>query len=294
MTDTNLCRLPASDAASPSDLLPAVLDGLRRHGHVIVESLAPDLTARAAAELASFIEAAPFATGTFAGQRTQRVTRLIARSPACRELAMHPLVLGAVSHAFRGICYHPQLALTQAIRIHPGERAQSLHRDDNAFFLAHPRSPAVINTMWALDDFTADNGATQLVPGSHTWDDERVVDPHATIPAVMPRGSLLLWDGALYHGGGENRSRAPRTGIILAYNLGWLRQYENMYLSVPPELARTLSPELQQLIGYGNHGYLGTYEGNDPRRFLAAPDAPPQPPSDLFTPELQAITRRRL
>ena len=288
MTDSNLHYLPASASSIE------VLDGLRRHGHVIVESIASELTARAADELAPFFERTPRGTGSFAGQHTQRVNRLIARSAACRELAMLPVVLEAVTRAFEGACYHPQLALTQAIRIHPGESAQSLHRDDNAFFFKHPRPPAVINTMWALDDFTEDNGATQLVAKSHLWDDQRQVDPASAVPAVMPRGSLLIWDGALYHGGGTNNSRQSRTGIILAYNLGWLRQYENMYLSVPPDVARTLSPELQQLIGYRNHGYLGTYEGNDPRRWLEDPEAPPLPAPDLFTPELESIKRQRV
>lgn len=279
---------------SPSASSLDMLDGLRRHGHVILDSIAPDLTARAALELTPFFERTPLGVGSFAGQHTQRVNRLIARSPACRELAMLPVVLDTIRRAFEGACYYPQLALTQAIRIHPGESAQGLHRDDNAFFFKHPRPAVVINTMWALDDFTPDNGATRLVPRSHLWDDECQVDPASALPAVMPRGSLLIWDGALYHGGGSNDSRRPRTGIIMAYNLGWLRQYENMYLSVPPDVARTLSPELQQLIGYRNHGYLGTYEGNDPRLWLMAPDASPLPAADLFTPELEAIARQRI
>ena len=288
MSTREIFRLP------PTASVDQVVEALEVHGHVVLEGLAEQLCSTAATELAPFLSGAPTGAGEFTGCRTQRVNRLIARSAACREMATLPLVQDSVARSFRGSCYHAQLALTQCIRIHPGESAQALHRDDNTFFLKHPRPPAVINSMWALSDFTCDNGATRLIPGSHRWNDAREPTEAEAVAAVMPRGSLMLWDGGLYHGGGANQSRSSRTGIILAYNLGWLRQYENMYLSVPPEVARSLSLELQQLLGYRNHGFLGTYEGNDPRVWLRNPDAPVMPANDLFTSELEGVERIRV
>ena len=278
-------RLAAS--ATPGQ----VVECLREFGYVIIEGLAPDMTRQAEQELAPYFERAPVGTGSFTGERTQRVARLVARSQACRELVEHPLVLGAVRKLFERQCYHAQLALTQAIRVHPGAAAQGLHRDDNVFPFLHPRPPSVLFGMWALTEFEASNGATRLIPGSHRWTDEAKPDESMTIAASMSPGSLLLWEGATYHGAGANHTDRMRAGALIGYNLGWLRQYENQYLAVPPELARTLSPVMQELLGYKNHGYLGTYEGVDARQFLVAPEEELPPPVDLFTPELE-ITRR--
>jgi len=263
-----------------------VVSGIREFGYVIVEGLAPELTAQAAREVDPLLKTTPFGTGDFTGLKTQRISRLIARSPACRQMATHPLVLEAVSRLFEGSCYHPQLSLSMGVRIQPGETKQSLHRDDNVYALAHPRPPVVLNSMWAVTDFTVHNGATRLVPRSHGWDDQRSPREDEAVAAEMPAGSVLLWDGGLYHGGGANTSHEARLGLVLAYSLGWLRQYENMYLSVPPELARTLPVELQELIGYGNHGFLGTYDNESPLNLLSG--SVTGTPRDLYTDELEA------
>ena len=270
-----------------------VLSSLRRHGYAVIENLAPELTRQAQGELEPFFERAPMGTGSFTGPLTQRVARLIARSLACRELAMHPLLLRVVEALFDGECYHAQLALTQAVRIHPGQLAQGLHRDDNVFPFRHPRPPSVLFAIWALTDFTERNGATRLIPKSHTWDDTAAADPKRSIAISMPKGSVLLWEGATYHGGGSNKSDEPRAGALFGYSLGWLRQYENQYLAVPPDLARTLSPELQALLGYQCHGYLGSYEGQDARALLAEPALDLAVPNDLFTADLERLPRNR-
>lgn len=266
---------------------------VREFGYVIVEGLAPDTTREAERELAPYFERAPSGTGSFTGARTQRVARLVARSAACRELVLHPVVLETVRQLFEGQCYHPQLAMTQAIRVHPGEAAQGLHRDDNVFPFLHPRPPSVLFGMWALSEFDAENGATRVIPGSHQWGDHEEPDERLTVAAKMSPGSLLLWEGATYHGAGANRTSQIRSGALIGYNLGWLRQYENQYLAVPPELARTLSPALQELLGYRNHGYLGTYEGVDARELLATPGVELPAPVDHFTPELATKRRER-
>ncbi len=273
--------------------LQQVLGSLRQHGYAIIENLAPELTQQAESDLERFFERAPMGTGTFTGPLTQRVARLVARSSACRELVTHPLVLQVVERLFEGECYHPQLALTQAIRVHPGQLSQGLHRDDNVFPFRHPRPPSVLFAMWALSEFSENNGATRLIPRSHTWDDARTPSPDASIAMSMPKGSVLLWEGATYHGAGSNKSDEARAGALFGYNLGWLRQYENQYLAVPPELARTLSPVLQDLLGYRNHGYLGSYENQDARALLQEPDLELPAPSDLFTEDLELRSRNR-
>ncbi|HEU5076512.1 MAG TPA: phytanoyl-CoA dioxygenase family protein, partial [Polyangiaceae bacterium] len=158
-----------SQGATPEQVVAC----LRESGYVIIEGLAPGTTRQVAADLAPYFAQAPVGTGSFTGARTQRVARLVARSEACRELIAHPLVLESVRQLFEGQCYHPQLAMTQAIRVHPGQSAQGLHRDDNVFPFVHPRPPSVVFGMWALSEFEATNGATRLIPGSHQWSDER-------------------------------------------------------------------------------------------------------------------------
>jgi hypothetical protein len=278
----------------PQTPAATVTEAIRTHGYAVVEGLAPELTRQAQAELSPHFERAPLGSGDFTGLRTQRLARLIPRSMACRQLAVHPLVQQVVTRLLEEQCYHPQLSLTSAIRIHPGETAQSLHRDDNVFPLSHPRPPAVISTIWAVNAFSAENGATRIVPGSHRWDDAERPQEEQAIAVDMPAGSVLMWDGALYHGGGANATRAERASVLMAYALGWLRQYENMVLSVPPDVARGLAPELLALIGYQNHGFLGTYEHDDPREWLknGLTDVLPAP-RDLYTGELAQRPLRR-
>lgn len=266
---------------------------IREFGYVIIDGLAPETTREAERELAPYFERAPTGTGGFTGERTQRVARLVARSAACRELVLHPVVIETVRQLFEGQCYHSQLALTQAVRVHPGSAAQGLHRDDNVFPFLHPRPPSVVFGMWALSEFDRDNGATRVIPGSHRWGDDEEADERLAIAADMSPGSLLLWEGATFHGAGANQTNRVRSGALIGYNLGWLRQYENQYLAVPPELARTLSPQMQELLGYKNHGYLGTYENVDARELLASPGVELPAPVDHFTPELAAKRRER-
>ena len=232
-------------------------------------------------------------TGSFTGELTQRVARLIARSAACRDLACNDLILQTVDRFFEGECYHAQLALTQAIRVHPGQLSQALHRDDNVFPFSHPRPPTVLFAMWALSDFTEHNGATRLIPRSHKFDDEHPAQEEASITIQMAKGSVLLWEGAIYHGAGTNKADTFRAGALFGYNLGWLRQYENQYLAVPPDLARTLSPKLQDLLGYSSHGYLGSYENQDGRALLRDPHLELPAATDLFTGELELLPRNR-
>ena len=109
----------------------------------------------------------------------------------------------------------------------------------------------LMSTIWAVTDFTKENGATQIVPGSHLWEKDRMPKDDEIAYAEMKAGSVLLYTGTVLHGGGENISKKDiRTGVFLHYALNWLRQEENQYLSCPPEIAKDISPEIRSLIGY--------------------------------------------
>ncbi|MEO6042888.1 MAG: phytanoyl-CoA dioxygenase family protein [Tepidiformaceae bacterium] len=163
-----------------------------------------------------------------------------------------------------------QLSAPQAIQIGPGETAQPLHRDDGVYPIARPHRELIVNTMWALDDFTEANGATHVVAGSHRWQDERPEEGTPTLRAVMPAGSLMFFVGDVFHGGGANTTDRPRLGVILEYVAGWLRQQENQYLAVPKETVRQLPQRLQELLGYNVHGNLvGNVDGRHPLKSLA-------------------------
>jgi ectoine hydroxylase-related dioxygenase (phytanoyl-CoA dioxygenase family) len=126
-------------------------------------------------------------------------------------------------------------------------------------------------TIWACTDFTAENGGTSVVPSSHRWPHDRKPLPSEIMPTVMPRGSVLIYASNLLHGAGENRSNGIRRGMALHYNLGWLRQEENQYLSLPVEIARSLPEPIQRLVGYDLGGpYLGFVEAGHPQALLGA------------------------
>ncbi len=183
--------------------------------------------------------------------------------PSCRELVMHPLALGT-ARTFLGHATNIQLHLTQAIAIGPGETAQPIHRDQWAFdfFPFPPGYEVQCNTIWALTDFTEENGATRVVTGSNLREDKLTFGPDDTEPAEMSRGSVLFYSGSVYHGGGANRSAGTRIGLNITYNVAWLRQEENQYLSVPREVAETLPTDLLRLMGYDRGAYALGYIGD--------------------------------
>jgi len=248
-------HLPASTTAE------AVASVLQRDGVAIVDQLAePALMDRARGELQPFLEATRLGPDDFSGRHTKRTGGLIARSETCRELIMHPVVVGSVRHVLSHVTNF-QLHLTQIIAIGPGEVAQQIHRDQWAFdFFPFPKGYEVqCNTLWAMTDFTAQNGATRVVVGSNHFDDKLQFTIDDTVPAEMSKGSVLFYTGSTYHGGGPNDSDATRMGINITYNVAWLRQEENQYLTVPLEIARELPENLQRLMGYAHGAYALGY-----------------------------------
>jgi ectoine hydroxylase-related dioxygenase (phytanoyl-CoA dioxygenase family) len=278
-------RLPATAAGDE------VAEALAQAGCAVVERVAPpDVLARVTAELRPWVAATPFGPDDFSGRRTQRTGALIARSPLARELITDPLVLAAVGKVL-GHATSFQLHLTQLIAIGPGEPAQPIHRDQWAFdFFPFPTGYEVqCNTIWALDEFTEANGATRIVPGSHRGADKLAFAPEAAEPAEMPAGSILFYTGAVYHGAGANRSSGVRRGLNITYNVSWLRQEENQYLAVPPEIARTLPEPLLRLMGYARGAYALGYVGDlrDPLDVLLGRTA-----GDVALGDLTAATTR--
>jgi Phytanoyl-CoA dioxygenase (PhyH) len=241
-----------------------VAAALGRDACAIVERVvAQDVLDRVRAELQPYLDATAFGPDDFSGRQTRRTGALLARSATCRDLVMHPLVLDTVG-AVLAHATSFQLHLTQVIAIGPGQAGQTIHRDQWAFdFFPFPSGYEVqCNTIWALTDFTAANGATRVIPGSHRFADRLQFTEADTEPAEMPAGSVVFYTGALYHGGGANRSNDVRYGVNITYAVSWLRQEENQYLAVPAEVARTFPEPLLRLMGYGRGAYALGYVGD--------------------------------
>ncbi len=228
-----------------------ILDAVRQDGAVIVkDAMCQALADQFHQETIKYINASPLGRG-FTGEFTTRTGALVARSAACRELVTRQQILAVVYDYLAPFCERVQLHLTQVIRILPGQQAQILHRDRQAWgsFIPTNIEPQ-LNTIWAQTDFTRENGATRVVPGSHLWPYDRRAEESDIGFAEMSRGSVLIYSGSVIHGGGTNTSNEERVGINITYSLGWLRQEENQFLSCPPDIARHLDPELQELLGY--------------------------------------------
>ena len=193
----------------------------------------------------------------FTGFETKRVGALMARSKTCQDLALDSLI-NQMAESFLGPhCESYQLHFTSAIQIGPGESSQILHRDRGVWGGYIPRKiETQFSTVWAINDFTKENGATQVVPGSHKWHKDREPLPEEIAYAEMKAGSVFIYTGSVLHGGGTNVTEQPRLGVFLHYAPSWLRQEENQYLSCPPEVAKNFSPELRSLIGYSKGGYV--------------------------------------
>ncbi len=248
---------------------------LAEYGYAIVDGVVDASTLDQLHEEARpHIEASAHGRDIYDGRHTRRTGALIARCPTARRLVMHPTVVGTVEH-FLGHATTVQLHLTQIISIEPGETKQKLHRDQMAFdFYPFPPDYHVqCNTMWALTDFTAANGATHIQPGTSGMTDHeaRAVEE---IQAEMTRGSVLFYDGKVLHGGGANHSNGPRQGVNITYAVGWVRQEENQFLACPPEIARTLDDDLLRMMGYQQGAFALGYVGDqqDPLAVLRGTD----------------------
>jgi hypothetical protein len=261
-------------------------------GYLIIENAAPAATfARVDAELAPHFAAAPFGTGAFYGPETKRFGRALSRSAALAELVLEETIFGLVGQVLGSNCDTLQLNLTQGIEIHPGAPAQGPHRDADMWWLPRGQMECMVNVMWALDDFTFDNGATRIWPQSNRMHlDQALLPDDMAVPAVMPRGSACLILGSTMHSGGANLSSAPRRGLVVSYCLGWLKPWENQWLAYPPEVARMFPPELAALVGYRQHRpSLGNFEGQCPSALLQGDGSGAGTWTDTLMPEQGAL-----
>jgi ectoine hydroxylase-related dioxygenase (phytanoyl-CoA dioxygenase family) len=251
-----------------------ILAALGRDGHVVVEgALDPSEAQDIRAELTQVLESIPTGRNDFEGFGTQRIYRLFAKTRLFDDLAIHPVLLGVLDRVI-GQC---QLSAPTGIRIGSNEAAQILHRDDSIYPLPEPHGEVVLNTIWAFDDFTSENGGTRFVPGSHRWAPGR--SPTAddeVIQIEMPAGSVAFYTGSIWHGGGANRTETPRLGVILEYAAAWLRPQENHVIGVAPDVVASLPEKLQEMLGYNIYPpFMGYVDGRHPRRFLPSPSSVP-------------------
>ena len=245
-------------------------------GYTIIEGAFDDALAdelRADLERMEREQGTQPARNSFEGHHTVRIYNLLARGALYARIPVHENVLPVVEGVLDDGCLISSLS---SIAIDPDETAQPIHADDQLMPIPKPHPPTVCNTMWAITDFTDENGATRIIPGSHKAD--RSPDygkPYDSIPAEMAKGSVLVWHGSLWHGGGANRSDSRRLGIAMNYCAGYIRQQENQLLGIPLETVRAFPPRLQELVGFGI--YLGLINHIDKRSpadvFLGEQDA---------------------
>jgi ectoine hydroxylase-related dioxygenase (phytanoyl-CoA dioxygenase family) len=216
------------------------------------------------------------ANNRFEGSKTVRIYNLLLHGPLYQSIAVAPSVLPVVDGVLDPGCLVSSLS---SIAICPDELAQPIHADDQLIPIPKPHPPTVCNTMWALTDFTEANGATRLMPGTHLSDGnpDFTRDYTAlgeTIPAEMSKGSVLVWHGSLWHGGGANTTGERRYGIAMNYCAGYIRQQENQQLGLPADLVRTFPPRLQTLVGYGIYnGLMGHIDKSSPASLLGSTPA---------------------
>ena len=286
------------DAASDPDAICAALE---RDGAVIVEGLLPlDVVARVNDEVEAAVAAADPDEALFApimsafhGPHTRQVTGVpgISRTFAT-DVMCHPLLLALCDRILLPSCARYQLNLGHLLQRGPGAEEQWLHRDEAVWSdVPRPAPELQLASVVAFVDFTRDNGATRVVPGSHRWPDRELSPaeqmrasaptPEQIVYAEMPAGSAVVYSGGTIHAGGANTTDIPRRGAHLSYCLGWLRTEENNYLSVPPALAATLPRQAQEVLGYAVHdsiprggGYLGMVRMQDPVELLARGELP--------------------
>lgn len=246
------------------------VEAMRRDGFTIVpDAIEPPLVEELRRELLRIERDRGIGYGQndFEGRRTVRIYNLLAHGRIFERVPVHASVL-PIAEALLGKGL--LLSSLSAIGIDPGEKGQPIHADDQLIPLPRPHVPIAVNAMWALTDFTAANGATRVLPGSHLWESSPTYgSEHPSEIAEMRVGSVLLFNASLWHGGGPNRADTRRVGLACYYCAGWIRQQENQQLGLPVELVAGFAPELQELCGYGVYkGLYGHIEGRSPLETL--------------------------
>ena len=245
---------------------------LAREGYTVLPDFLSPADLAQAREIIDALSGAHRGRNAFEGYATERIYTLVARGPVFERVVEDPRVLALLD---RFLLPGYLLTASQSIRIHPGEAAQSLHIDDSFYRLPRPRPAVSLTLIAAIDPFTDENGATDILPGSHLWDEARAAEAIAAgggpglVPAVMPAGAAIILQGNLIHRGGANRSRAPRLALTNQYCQPWARTQENFFLGVPPARASGFAPRLKALLGYEVWPpFMGHVTGSHPLKAL--------------------------
>ena len=267
MSESNI---KSFNSNTPSDVVAATL---LQEGGVIVRNLAAgDLIDKINQDLREPLDSKGHEfENDFNGYKTRRLGAILGLSRSSAELLTNSLALEVADAVLKRHCDNYQVGSMTAIEIHPGETPQILHRDGDFYPIAIPGVEFQLQAMWALSDFTEENGATRVVTdrdvlkGVKNADTEAFenIDESTVSQAVMPKGSVFFWLQSTIHGGGANTASTPRLGLFISYCLGWLRQEDNQYLLMPREVAESFPENVSRLLGYQAHGkYLGIYPGD--------------------------------
>lgn len=242
---------PPIPRLQPEHTLTELTDALDEFGCCAIDgAVEPAVMDGVVADMASHSTTATFGVGDFEGVRTRRTGCVVGRSETYRNhLAMRPSIMAAGDYVL-GESTTWILSAVELIEICSDQPGQMLHRDGWKYDFLDLPVETELNGMWALTDFTEENGATRVVPGSHLWDHEQRATPEQTLPAEMPKGSLFLYTGKVFHGGGENISSRPRAGLSIQHCAGWLTQSEQIMLECPPAMVTDWSDEFARFIGY--------------------------------------------
>ena len=284
----SIVRVPNTDP----ELDAKVASALDTEGVVVITNvLSPEKVQEMKSVVYDIFEKQQHGRNTFEGLKTKRLYAMFNKSRVFDEASINPTVLKAIEHCF-GATQQKEPFLLSAptgIAIGPGEKAQEIHVDEGKYPLYGLKQELVMQVMWAMDDFTAENGATVMYPKSHSWPKEVKIlgdhkppysnvfhkeqnpwiQEHNCTQATMPAGSVLIFRGSLAHGGGANRSEKYRLGVAMEYVRGFLRPQENQCLAVPPEIVATLDPKQQSLLGYNIYPpFMGYVDGRNPRKYL--------------------------
>ncbi|MFJ4656934.1 phytanoyl-CoA dioxygenase family protein [Nocardia sp. NPDC088792] len=257
-------RTTSSGAAVDPATADADLAAVLRDGYVILpDLLTPEQLGDIRESVAPLLDR--HGRNGFEGHTTQRVYSVLNKTRTCDRIADHPRVLALLDRLFMP---NYLLSMLQVINILPGEQAQMFHTDDGFYPLPRPRKALGAATIWAIDDFTADNGATDIVPGSHEWG-QRIPQESEREPVVMKAGSCVFFLGTLWHGGGANHSPNPRLAVTAQYCEPWLRPQEAFTLSTTRDTVRAVSEDIRRMLGYSIHPpFIGQVDGMHPKRLL--------------------------
>lgn len=262
---------------APSGPLAERVEAFRRDGFIVLPEIIPPHQLSRLKEALIRVEAEHglgYAKTAFEGRQTVRINNLLVYDPLFWTVPLQPDALAlAESLLDRELLLSSLCSLT----LGPGQQAQPLHEDTQQIPLPRPRPTLAVNAIWALSDFTRENGATHVVPGSHRFDSAPPYGAQGieTAQATMKAGSIMLFDSALWHKGGANESGARRYALSCYYCAGWLRQQENLQLGIPAEVARRFPRRLQELCGYSIYkGQYGHIDNADPITLLGGQGRP--------------------